>query len=854
MAMITTGRSNPHAGTVSLRTREDWLSTAASTTEFGWREHDIINKGTEQAVLPSDAVLMPSLGKKRQLIEHEESSEPGYYYPITISDRPRKKMRCHSDPEIYHSNYGAPLLLPREFPIATKPTRFIGTQTDLPDFPRQVIKDEKADREYGSLFGSISGGSTSSQPEFINPCDPDGARSGINLHQKIYRSSTNKRDGINTSPSTQDYHTSDSPEYASGQQKPAWGVADDSIVPPRKNDEDEEDSSFLPQDESSLKTAPVSDASGAKKPPSTRGADTPPAMSCELMPHQRIGLQWLLDHELGPDKGGILADDMGLGKTIQALALILANPPKDPRRKTTLIVAPLALLKQWPREIDQKIKPGHKLRVHIYHGEGRKTRDLDKLLSYDVILTNYETLQREWRCRMDPTVGTVLINKDMVFHRIILDEAHLIKNPETQTANAVFALNATYRLAMSGTPLMNRAEELYSLMAFLGVKPYNNWTVFFMSICKTIFDPKTNRSMFKLGATRRVKELRERTMLIRSKKDLIDDRPIVPLPPCHVTKVEVQFAGDFDAKVYQECAARADALGQRMRRTQTGPVGQFAMALRELLRLRQACLHPSLLTEQNNDDSDARREYHEAEGPLRGDLMKGPPNKRATERRRAREKHFRQLEAEYQPSGKINKILELLSSIRAKNPRDRTIIFTFFTSFLDVLEVALGREKGFKWQRFDGTMTPAAKDAAVANFMSAKNDTNLMLTSLRSGNAGLNLTIATHVIIAEPYWNPYVEQQAIDRAHRIGQTREVTVYKLIIPSTVEEMLLRKQEQKKQVVGWALGNGEGEGGGHGMDLTKKDVIELLTFFNADRPLDGEFERRAEKELDRIDGDF
>lgn len=103
------------------------------------------------------------------------------------------------------------------------------------------------------------------------------------------------------------------------------------------------------------------------------GADTPKAMSCNLMPHQRLGLEWLLEHELGEDKGGILADDMGLGKTIQALALMLENPPKsDAKYKTTLIVAPLALLKQWPREINDKIRPDYKLKVHVFHGAGRK--------------------------------------------------------------------------------------------------------------------------------------------------------------------------------------------------------------------------------------------------------------------------------------------------------------------------------------------------------------------------------------------------------------------------------------------------------------------------------------------------
>lgn len=116
------------------------------------------------------------------------------------------------------------------------------------------------------------------------------------------------------------------------------------------------------------------------------------------MPHQRIGLQWLLDHELGPDKGGILADDMGVGKTIQALALILANPPKDPKQKTTLIVAPLALLKHWPREVDEKVKSGHKLRVHVFHGQGKNIA-VDRIKQYDIVLTNYETLQREQKLR-----------------------------------------------------------------------------------------------------------------------------------------------------------------------------------------------------------------------------------------------------------------------------------------------------------------------------------------------------------------------------------------------------------------------------------------------------------------------
>lgn len=126
------------------------------------------------------------------------------------------------------------------------------------------------------------------------------------------------------------------------------------------------------------------------------GADTPVGMSATLMPHQRLGLEFLLKQEKGHARGSILADDMGLGKTIQATALMLAHPPTCPNcgdgiRKTTLVVGPLALLKQWPREIDEKIKDGHKLKVHVYHGAGKKI-SVGQLMEYDVVLTNYDTL------------------------------------------------------------------------------------------------------------------------------------------------------------------------------------------------------------------------------------------------------------------------------------------------------------------------------------------------------------------------------------------------------------------------------------------------------------------------------
>lgn len=784
--------------------------------------------------------------RKRQIAELSNSCTP----------MPRKKARCHSDPEFYTTPLGESLYHEGVAPVMT---RSLGTQTDSTD---ATMEDESDNRKYGSLFGSIS---SISSEALITPTLGQAKNLGSKGTGNSWDTSTHCRSSYVI---TQEEHGSLSQIHGPAEVQDARQQirGEDTGASLIREDQDHisEISSFLPQNNKSLPGATTVSTPKMHKP--LPGVDTPPAMDCELMPHQRIGLQWLLDHELGPDMGGVLADDMGLGKTVQALALILANPPKDPKQKTTLIVAPLALLKQWPREIDEKIKPGHKLSVHILHGEGKKITP-EKLKTYDVVLTNYETLQRElkfWEIQQmsnigrDVPGGALLLHKEMVFHRVILDEAHLIKNRETKTAKAAFALRAKYRLAMSGTPLMNRAQELYSLMRFLNIVPYNDFTVFFMSICRTAFDVKTGEYVVEVGATQRVKELRERTMLIRSKKDLINDKPIVPLPPCNILTVDVNFAGDADRKAYEEFEVDAFSSAKRLDRAPSGPLGKFALILSKLLRLRLLCLHPNFArkhsTELQNEEDERLTQSHLGGSRMPNDfveIMDGDlilcqeiakrheqlpqnPSRRRTKdnSKRAKSEYYQQLETDYQPSGKINKIVELLFLIRKKNPNDRTIIFSSFTSFLDILEVALRREQVFKWQRYDGTMTPAAKDAAVATFMNAQNDASILLTSLRAGNAGLNLTIATHIIIVEPYWNPYVEQQAIDRAYRIGQTREVTVYKLVIPNTVEMRVVAMQEEKKAMVGWALGTGESEqqrqGGKNkgGAGLTKKDVLKLL----------------------------
>jgi SNF2 family DNA or RNA helicase len=197
---------------------------------------------------------------------------------------------------------------------------------------------------------------------------------------------------------------------------------------------------------------------------------TPLIMKSKLKEYQKIGLKWLLKMEEGRNKGGILADEMGLGKTVQALALICARPSQDARVKTTLIIAPVALMRQWQSEINVHVKSIHKLTVYLYHGNGKKA-DFDALRHYDVVLTTFGTLTSEFKQKEsrretmlyerelnEPNFKRkskdklALLGRECMWYRIIIDEAHMIKNRNSIQSKASVDLQARYRLCLTGTP------------------------------------------------------------------------------------------------------------------------------------------------------------------------------------------------------------------------------------------------------------------------------------------------------------------------------------------------------------------------------------------------------------------
>lgn len=212
---------------------------------------------------------------------------------------------------------------------------------------------------------------------------------------------------------------------------------------------------------------------------------TPAGFNGKLYLHQELALSWLKKMEEGTNKGGILADDMGLGKTISMISLMTIRPASS-RPKTNLIIAPVALMRQWEEEIRTRLKSSHSMSTFIYHGKKATT---DELLRYDVVLTTYGTLASEFK-RLDAIQNqdrTVDLNDKMYatkipllhplkakFHRIILDEAQCIKNDRSLTARAAFKLRTNHRWCLTGTPMMNGVHELFSLLHFLQIRPYRD--------------------------------------------------------------------------------------------------------------------------------------------------------------------------------------------------------------------------------------------------------------------------------------------------------------------------------------------------------------------------------------------
>ncbi|GAA5961333.1 hypothetical protein JCM3765_004377 [Sporobolomyces pararoseus] len=549
----------------------------------------------------------------------------------------------------------------------------------------------------------------------------------------------------------------------------------------------------------------------------------PPHLVCKLLPHQVDSLRWLKGRESGEglEHGGLLADDMGLGKTVQMLALILSNPfdaeDEDVKTsKTTLIVAPVGLLEQWKLEVENKLNK--KLRVEIYHGPKRKNL-AKKLHLYDVIVTNYETVASDKN-----SASGLFDSKLRPFHRLILDEAHTIKNHKTKKAEACCEVKARFRWALTGTPIQNSVDDLFSIFKFLGkrVVPRSLWS-------KTDFDQwigiPIKSKQNKLGFERLASILSE-IMKRRTKNTTVNGKPILPLPARIVNIVRSSFI-DPDEEAFYKSIEEKMVL-QYNKFLKGGSSGSdYAQVLVRLLRMRQATLHPALVTKASietdsdaldptlkNDDDPNTPKKVQAGGMTPSCTVCGHPT------RSKDDEYCSTCAADFdrvktlQSSTKVTKTMQLLQQFRNETkgsdkdgrqiPKKKVIIFSQFTSMLLLLEKFL-KAGGYGFVRFDGSCTLPQRNAAIEKITNDPN-TTIILISIKAGAVGLNLTMCSRVILLDLWWNPAIESQAFDRAHRYGQKEDVEIYKLVIDNTVEDRILTLQAQKADLAASALDGG------------------------------------------------
>lgn len=468
--------------------------------------------------------------------------------------------------------------------------------------------------------------------------------------------------------------------------------------------------------------------------------DPLPSFRGTLREYQREGLGWLhFLREFG--LGGCLADDMGLGKTIQVLALL--DSLRGETAHPSIIVVPRSLVFNWRREAE-RFTP--KLRVLDYSGARRRPEDIN-IGQYDVVITTYGTLRSD-----------AAELSGIQFEYAVLDEAQAIKNAGTASAKAARLLRAKHRLALSGTPVENRIEELWSLFEFLNPGMLGTASTFSL-----MADLATDAMSDDAQANREILRRALRPVILRRTKEQVapelpervEQTLYVDLEPAQRT-----FYMDLLAATRRTVFDQIDRAGINASRMHI---------LEALLRLRQAACAPVLAD------------------PTRPNL----------------------------PSAKLDALIPTLDEIVAEG--HKAVVFSQFTRFLALVRHRL-EEAGIPYEYLDGSTRD--REARVDHFQAAKGPP-VFLVSLKAGGHGLNLTAADYVYLLDPWWNPAVEAQAIDRAHRIGQTRRVIATRLVARATIEEKVLELQASKRALADAILGADQGALGQIG-----REELEML----------------------------
>lgn len=471
--------------------------------------------------------------------------------------------------------------------------------------------------------------------------------------------------------------------------------------------------------------------------------EVPESLEEVLREYQKMGFLWM--KTLCRNQfGGILADDMGLGKTLQTIAFLLSEfqeAGENPCR--ALIVTPASLVFNWKNEFE-RFAP--ELPVHTLAGTVKEREQiLQNPEKQGVYITSYQLLYRdeELYAKVD-------------FQYQVIDEAQFIKNQANQTTRAVKAVDARFRMALTGTPVENRLSELWSIFDYVMPGFLYKYQRFRKEIESPIVKNQDQKVMEKL------RKMIQPFILRRSKKEVLKELP---------DKIERCLYAQIEGEQKEIYLAHAQRLQMQLKKQSEEEFKTSKIQiLAELTRLRQICCDPALF-------------YENYAGP----------------------------------SAKLELCMELIEN--AVEGGHKILLFSQFTTMLGRLTDAL-KTKGISYYLLTGATSKEDRIRMAESFN--KDDTRVFCISLKAGGTGLNLTGADVVIHYDPWWNVAVENQATDRAHRIGQEQVVTVYKLIAKNTLEEKIIELQSKKKELAAQILG---GEGISQA-SFSKEELLELL----------------------------
>ncbi len=441
--------------------------------------------------------------------------------------------------------------------------------------------------------------------------------------------------------------------------------------------------------------------------------EQPAGLMGELREYQKQGLSWL-NFMAGYGFGCCLADDMGLGKTIEIISYMLKRHESQENKGVTLVVCPTSVISNWVHELN-KFAPS--LRVHVHHGSDRmKEQELvDTIINYDVVITSYSLLTRDFN-----------ILYKINWEGIVADEAQYIKNSGTKQSRAIRSLSAMYRIALTGTPIENRLEDLRSIFDFINPGYLGGEKTFKKNFTEPIIKEGDDTVSDKLGRLVGPFILRR----VKTDKNVISD-----LPEKEEIKLYVPVSRE-QATLY---AATVKAMLEDVEELKG--IKRSGIILSTITKLKRLMDHPSLVSGDKN--------YNE------------------------------------ERSEKMVRLMDMLEEILANG--EKVLIFTQYIEAGKIIKELIIKRFHEEALFLSGNVPRIVREQMIERFQNAGGP-KIFIISVKAGGAGINLTAATNVIHFDRWWNPAVENQATDRAYRIGQSKLVRVYKFISTGTIEEKI------------------------------------------------------------------